>query len=105
MNKKVPLEKKIDELISESIETDGKKNNEKKIETLINKSKEVDKKISPLLRNFRNNLILTGAKLCVLALKKLTLLTMWKDTRALYGETELPIRSIATKLISELIEE
>ena len=53
MEKKIPLEKKIDELISESIETDGIKDNEKKIEKLIVKSKELDKKISPLIKKLQ----------------------------------------------------
>ncbi|MCB0350491.1 MAG: 5'-nucleotidase, partial [Bdellovibrionales bacterium] len=49
MAKKVPLEIKIDELISKKIET-GKDSNGKKIEELIKKSTENDKKISPLIR-------------------------------------------------------
>lgn len=49
MAKKVPLEIKIDELISNKIES-GKDAHGKKIEELIRKSTENDKKISPLIK-------------------------------------------------------
>lgn len=49
MAKKLPLEIKIDELISKKIET-GKDTHGKKIEELIRKSTANDKKISPLIK-------------------------------------------------------
>ncbi|MCB0407863.1 MAG: HAD-IG family 5'-nucleotidase [Bdellovibrionales bacterium] len=49
MEKKIPLETKIDALISENIET-GTKKNEKKIDDLIHKINDIDKNISPLIK-------------------------------------------------------
>ncbi len=49
MAKKIPLEIKIDSLISKKIET-GKKTDEKQINQLIGKTVEIDRQISPLIK-------------------------------------------------------
>ncbi len=49
MEKKIPLEAGIDDLISRRIET-GHNKNEKRINEMIKKSQELDKKISPLIK-------------------------------------------------------
>lgn len=53
MEKKLPLEVQIDNLISQRIET-GTQKNEKKIEALIKKSMAIDKQISPLITKTQN---------------------------------------------------
>jgi len=51
MEKKLPLEQEIDELVSKSIESGrASKDKDPRVEKLIAKSKEIDKVISPLIR-------------------------------------------------------
>ncbi len=49
MTKKLPIERRIDQLISERIDK-GQPTSSKAIENLIKKTKEIDKKLSPLIR-------------------------------------------------------